>query len=106
MTIQRLALYAFEVLEGIRSVAHLGSWITPEVACALAERRAARTERRSAYRDERRTVPTPGRTHVSRPRPDVLEATVVLHALSRATSVVLRFEYLRERWRATVLHVL
>src|SRR5690606_18716458 len=52
--IQRLALYAFEALEGSRAIAQLAGWITPAVVQQLRERRAARTERRTIYRDDRR----------------------------------------------------
>lgn len=104
--IQRLALYAFEVLEGTRSVAQFGGWITAEVADRLAERRALRTACRSLYRDRRRIVPIPGRVHLDRPSPHVIEAAVVLRAEPRSTAVALRLEYIRERWRATDLTVL
>lgn len=104
--IQKLALYAFEALEGTRAVAQLGGWVTPEVVQQLLERRAARTERRTICRDERRIVPTPGRAHIGRPLPHVVEATVVLFAEPRTCAVALRFEHAGSRWRATVLTVL
>ncbi|WP_449283071.1 Rv3235 family protein [Leucobacter sp.] len=106
MTIQKLALYAFEALEGSRSVAQLGGWITREVATALLERRAARTERRTLYRDARRIVACPGPAHIDRPLPHVIEATVVLYAEPRSRSVALRLEHNGSRWRATELTVL
>ncbi|RGE19500.1 hypothetical protein D1J51_11545 [Leucobacter sp. wl10] len=105
-TIQKLALYAFEVLEGSRSIAQLGGWITREVASALLERRAVRTERRTLYRDARRVVACPGPAHIDRPLPHILEATVVLYAEPRSRSVALRFEHSGDRWRATDLTVL
>jgi hypothetical protein len=106
MTIQKLALYAFEALEGSRSVAQLGGWITREVAAALLERRAARTERRTLYRDARRVVACPGPAHIDRPLPHIIEATVVLYAEPRSRSVALRLEHNGSRWRATDLTVL
>ena len=105
-TVRRLALYAFEALEGTRAVAQLGNWLTIELAQSLSERRAARIERRSLYRDTRRTMAAPGPAHLQRITPKVLEATVVLHSDQRATAVALRFEYAGSRWRATELTVL
>ena len=104
--VRRLAVAAFEVLDGSRAVAQLGGWITEEVARELAARRAARTERRTLYHDDRRRVPAPGRVHLCRPAPRVAEAVVVLRVGSRATAVALRLEFRRERWRATGLTVL
>ncbi|QBE48558.1 Rv3235 family protein [Leucobacter triazinivorans] len=106
LTIQKLALYAFEALEGCRSVAQLGGWITREVATAIQERRAARTERRTLYRDARRIVACPGPAHIDRPLPHIVEATVVLYAEPRSRSVALRLEHNGTRWRATDLTVL
>lgn len=104
--IQRLALYAFEALEGTRAIAQLGGWVTPAVVQQLQERRAARTERRTLYHDERRIVATPGRAHIGRPLPHIIEATVVLYAQPRSCAVALRFEHCAGRWRATDLTVL
>lgn len=104
--IRTLAVYGFEVLDGSRSVAQLGAWITREVADQLIARRTARTERRTLYRDERRTVPVPGPVHLSLSSPIVAEATVVLQTGERFTAVAMRLEYLREKWRATNLTVL
>lgn len=104
--IQRLALYAFEALEGVRSVAQLAGWITPDVATALLERRAARTERRTLYRDSRRIVATPGPVHIDRPAPHVIEASLALHATPRTLPVAMRLEHRDRRWRVTYLVVL
>lgn len=103
---QKLALFAFEALEGVRSVSQLGAWVTPEVARQLAVRRAARTERRTVYHDERRVVARPGPVHLGRPARNVVEAAVVLHSSTRAYAVALRLEYAAGRWRATELTVL
>ncbi|WP_017793143.1 Rv3235 family protein [Leucobacter salsicius] len=104
--LQRLALYAFEALEGVRSVAQLAGWITPAVATALLERRAARTERRTLYRDSRRIVAIPGPVHIDRPAPHVIEATLALHASPRTLPVAMRLEHRDRRWRVTELVVL
>ena len=107
LTIVRLlAVYSYEILDGSRAVAQLGGWITRDVAEQLTARRAARTERRTLYRDTRRSVPIPGPVHLSRPAPLVTEVTVVLTTEVRSTAVAMRLEYLRKRWRATELTVL
>ncbi|MEJ6488255.1 Rv3235 family protein [Leucobacter sp. USCH14] len=104
--VQRLAVYAFEVLEGVRSVAQFGGWITPEVAAAFRARRALRAERESLMRDRRRRTATPGRAHLTSPLPHIIEATVVLHTDVKSHVVAIRLEHLRDRWRATDITVL
>lgn len=104
--IQRFALYAFEIVEGYRSAAHLSTWLSAEVVARLKECRSGRTQLRSLCGDERRTAPTPGPVHQKRPRPGIIEAVVVLTAAARATAVALRFEFLRGRWLATDVTVL
>ncbi|MBP1327053.1 hypothetical protein JOF28_002285 [Leucobacter exalbidus] len=104
--LQRLALYAFEALEGVRSVGQLAAWITPRVADALHERRAARTERRTLYCDDRLVVATPGPVHIDRPVPHVIEAAVSLYAEPRTHPVAMRLEYRDRRWRITELVVM
>lgn len=105
--VQKLALYALDAVEGTRAIAQLGGWITFEAAQRLAERRAARTERRTVLGDPRtRSAAAPGPAHLHEPVPGVFEATVVLHAEPRACSVALRFERFDGRWRATDITVL
>ncbi|GAB2560787.1 Rv3235 family protein [Leucobacter ruminantium] len=104
--IRRLALLAFEVVEGHRPIAQLGSLVSAEVIDALAERRRARVELRSMIRDRRRVVPTPGRPRLDRPLPNVIEGVVVLQAEPRCTAVAFRLEIRRDRWQATHLTVL
>lgn len=104
--IQRLALYAFEALEGVRAVGQLAGWITPQVAEELLERRAARTERRTLYRDVRRIVATPGPVHIDRPVPHVIEASLALYAEPRTLPVAMRLEHRDRRWRVTALVVI
>lgn len=104
--IQKIAIYGYEVLDGSRAVAQLGSWITRDVAEQLRSIRAARTERRTLYRDHRRRVPVPGRVHLSQVSSRVAEATVVLQTEARSTAVAIRMEFFHQRWRVTVLAVL
>lgn len=101
-----LAVFAVEISEGSRPVAQLGNWITEGVADELRTRYAASIERRTLYRDTRRTVPKPGSVVTSKPAPNVFDAAVVMHLNARTIAVALRLEYLRQRWRATSLTVL
>lgn len=104
--IQRLALYAFEAIEGTRSISQLAGTVTPEVVRELQARRSLRVERRTLIHDQRRIVALPGPAHTSRPHPEIVEAAVVLHARGRTSVVALRLERNAERWRATELTVL
>lgn len=104
--LQRLALYAFEAVEGARTVSQLAGTVTPDVARELQARRALRTERRTMLHDHRRIVAIPGPVHSSRPHPEAIEAAVVLHARGRTSVVAFRIEWNAERWRATELTVL
>lgn len=105
-TIQRFALYAFEIVEGSRSIAQLSSWISGAVIAKLHECRSGRTQQRSLCKGKRRIVPVPGPVHQHQPEPGVVEAAVVLRAEPRSTVVALRFEFLRGRWLATDVTVL
>lgn len=104
--IQKLAIYGYEALDGSRSIAQLGAWITRGVVEQLTSRRAAWTERRSLYRDNRRLVPVPGKVHLSQLSNRVAEATVVVQTEVRSTAIAIRLEFLHQRWRATDLTVL
>lgn len=104
--VQRIALSAFEVLEGSRAIAQVASSVTLEVARHLRVRRALRTEQRTLHRDARRIVASPGRPHMTSPREGVVDAVVVLHTPGRAYAVALRFELRARQWRATHLTVL
>lgn len=104
--IQRLALLAFEVIEGDRPVAQLGNLVSPRVIEELRRRRTARIERRTLLDDRRRTVPRPGKPHSYRPSSLAFESAVVLQAEARAVAVALRFEISRGRWQIVHLTVL
>lgn len=104
--IQRLALMAFEAVEGHRPLAQLGRLISPSVLTDLSRQRSSRVERRSLYRDQRRVVPAPGVPHRSEPAPDVIECAVVLNSPTRSSAVAMRLECDGERWQATEVTVL
>ena len=104
--VAKLAVYAVEILDGSRSMTHLAAWVTEEVAQEIFARRALHAERRSIYRDGRRSVPQPGRVHMSRPFPHIVEAVVMMHTPARSFTVAVCLEFSRQRWRATCLTVL
>lgn len=104
--VRQLARAALEVLNGQRAVAQLAARVSASVTRELAERRAIRTEKRTLTRDHRRHNVVPGRAHLSRPAPDVIEASVSLHEAHRTTATAIRLEWEHGGWRATVLTVL
>lgn len=104
--VQKLALFAFEAVEGSRAIAGLGRLISAEVMAELRMQRRARTEQRSLHGDTRRIVPTPGPAHLSRTADRVVDGVVVLRAVPRSIAVAFRFEWAAERWQATQLTVL
>lgn len=105
-TIGKLAVVAYEVIDGSRHVSQLGSWFTVSAASRLREYRALTVERRSLYRDYRRAVPTVHRVHVTSPAPGVVEASVTLNTPGRTKVAALRLEAPRGKWRAASVDVL
>lgn len=104
--IGKIAVFAFESVEGTRQVEQLGRWITGRVASELSTLRAMNVERRSLFHDHRRIVPAVLRVRTTEPAPLVTEASVVLSTPSRTRAVALRFEVFRGRWQATSITVL
>lgn len=106
--VARLAVLAYEVLEGVRSPVQLHGMVTEEVATELRERSRARAESRTVNRDHRRRVPGVSRVALTRPEPHVVEATALLEAGMRvhAVAVCLKFSAERQQWRAHCLTVL
>ncbi|MBO1902284.1 hypothetical protein J4H92_10040 [Leucobacter weissii] len=104
--IRALAVHAFEVLEGSRTIAQLGSLISVGLARELTRLRAVRLERQRVYRDERREVPRASSVRCDRPREEVVEAAVVLRTGKRAHAVALRLEWVHRHWRASDITVL
>jgi len=104
--VRALATHAFEAVEGVRSIAQLGTAITLNVARQLAQQRDLLRERNSLSHDTRRCIPYPGRMHLCRTLPRLAEATVVVHTARRAHAVALCLEWVHGRWRACELHVL
>lgn len=104
--VRALATHAFEAVEGLRSITQLGAALSVGAARQLALQRNALSERRHAYRDQRRCVPSPGRMRLCRIRPCIAEAAVVLHTEHRSHAVALRLEWIHGRWRANEIHVM
>lgn len=104
--VRALATHAFEAVAGSRNITQLGGAVTFGAARQLALQRAAMQERKHAYRDARRYVPSPGRMHLCRVMPDTAEASVVLHTEHRAFAVALKLEWVRGRWRACEIYVM
>lgn len=104
--VSMLAAHAFEVVEGTRSIGQLGAAVSVGAGRQLDAQRTALRERRQVYRDRRRCIPSPGSVRLFRVRPDLAEASVVLHTEHRVHAVALRLEWVHRRWRACELYVL
>lgn len=104
--IGKLAVFAYEAVEGVRHVGQLSNWVSGAVAQQLSEYRALNIERRSLYHDYRRVVPTVRRVRAVQPSPGVAEAAVILNTGNRAKAIALRFEGVRGYWQATSVTVL
>jgi len=104
--VRALATHAFEVVEGLRSIAQLGTSISVGAARQLALQRTALREQRHFDRDTRHCAASPGRMHLCRPLTHVAEASVVLHTERRSYAVALRLEWVHGRWRASEVHVM
>jgi hypothetical protein len=97
-----IAQAAAEVLAGIRPVAQLTRWVTPEVFGALATRAAIVVRQRGRGAAPRVTV---RRVRVCRLSQLVAEASVVLDDGNRVHAAAIRLEGHRGYWRATVLEI-
>jgi len=104
--VQALAVLIFEVIEGLRGIAQLGTAITLGAARQLTAMRAARQEQRAVLREPARHVSRAGHVRVDRPSAGVAEAASVVYVGERARAVAMRLEWLHLRWRATEIAVL
>ncbi|MGV8976788.1 MAG: Rv3235 family protein [Cellulomonas sp.] len=98
-----LVLAAVESLAGIRAVAQLARWVTPEVYQALSTRAALTVRvlgaRAATCRPEVRRV------RVCRIGEHVAEASVVIDDGRRVRAVAVRLESWRGSWRAVALEI-
>lgn len=104
--VRNLAVCAVEALDGLRPIEQFASLVSHDVAVSLNLRRQLRHERRVSYRDQRRSVPSPGAVTLSQPARGVIEAAIVVSIGTRSCAVAMRLEWAHERWRATHLTVL
>jgi len=98
-----LVLAAVEALAGIRSVAQLARWVTPEVYEALSTRAALTVRVLGARAASRR--PEVRRVRVCRIGEHVAEASVVIDDGRRVRAVAVRLESWRGAWRAVALEI-
>jgi hypothetical protein len=105
--LENLSRCVIEVLAGARELDQLARWVTDDVYRHLLKRvvLAARA-RQLKSAPIRRPQITIGRTLLCRPRPDVVEAVVMVHNRARSRAVAIRLEGLDSRWRASVVSVL
>ncbi len=94
----RMVQAVIEVLSGVRPLAQLVRWTSPDVYAAL-QRRSARTRPQPGRRAIVRSV------HVSEPADGVAEACAVVIAHGRVRAVALRLEGLDGRWVMTALEI-
>ena len=94
----RLVQAVVEVLAGVRPLAQLVRWTSPEVFAGL-QRRGARAQAQPGRRAIVRSV------HVSEPADGVAEACAVVIAHGRVRAVALRLEGLDGRWVMTALEI-
>lgn len=104
--IRTLALNAVEALHGMRPLEPLAKLVTSDTYRRLSLQRTLRQERSAVYGDERRIVPMPGRVITSMPHERKVHAVVIMHSGERSFAVVIRLEWIEDRWRASELAVL
>lgn len=102
LLVRALAISAFEVLDGTRTVAQLGSRVSPAVAARLSRLRALQMEAGA----RRRRVPRARGVRIERVSASAAEAAAVLDTGVRVHAVALRLEVTHGRWRASELVVL
>ncbi len=104
MTSCLIAVAAVEVLAGLRPVAQLARWVSPQVYDQVSLRAAIQAE--AGGRTEiPRGRPATRRVRMCRISDDIVEATVVVHHMERVRAVAVRLEMRRGRWRAEALVV-
>ncbi len=90
-----------EVLVRARSVDQLRDLATFEVIRVI-ERAAGRQQRRSGQRSAQ---PRLRSVHLGSPTPGVIEACAVVEGDVRTHAFAFRLDYIRDRWRCTVLQL-
>ena len=105
--IENLATGVVEVLGGVRDLEQLGRWLSESVYRHLL-RRSIIAARGRAVRGQTpaRPIATVAAKRITFPAGNIVEATVLLHGVSRTRAVAIRLEGMDQRWRATALAVL
>ncbi|MCX7521091.1 Rv3235 family protein [Microbacterium sp. STN6] len=105
--LENLSRCVIEVLAGVRELDQLSRWVSDEVYRHLLKRvvLAARARQVKGVAARRPQVSI-GRTIISMPREDVVEAVVMVHNRARSRAVAIRLEGIDRRWRASVVSVL
>lgn len=104
--VQSLAVQAYEVVEGLRTVNHLGAAITLSAARQLSMVRAARRDQRTVTPLPPAKPAQPGPVRIDRVHDSAVEAAAVIYLGDRARAVAMRLEWLHGHWRATDIAVL
>lgn len=104
MTSCLIAVAAVEVLTGLRPVAQLARWVSPQVYDQVALRATIQAEG-ADQAPQPRGRPTTRRVRMCRISDDIVETTVVVHHRERVRAVAVRLEMRRGRWRAEALVV-
>ncbi|WP_158609725.1 Rv3235 family protein, partial [Cellulomonas triticagri] len=100
-----VALAAVEVLAGVRPLAQLARWLTPDVYDGLARRAALTVPRGSALGMPGGRRATVRRVRVCPVDEQVVEASVVVAHAGRVRGVAVRLTRASGRWRAAALVV-
>lgn len=93
---------AVEVLRGIRPLAQLSRWLTPEVYEALARRREITTAGGSPTSTLQARI---RRARVIRVSQSAAEATVIVQDEHRVRAAAIRVEHLRGNWRVVAFEL-
>lgn len=105
-TIEKLALLGCEIIAGVRSVDHIGRWVTEDVYRMLAERSVAARQSRATTESRHRPHITVGLTMIKEPRDGVVEGVSLVRIGPRTRAMCIRLEGLDHRWRASALALL
>ncbi|MDR1151720.1 MAG: Rv3235 family protein [Bifidobacteriaceae bacterium] len=101
----RLAVSTAQAARGCRPVSQLHRWVSREILESL-QVKAQRVHRINRGREPQRMHIHVRRIRISEPAFGVVEAAVVMDDGRRPYAVAMRLEWRRDRWLASVLHVL
>lgn len=99
---ENIALGAFEVLSGYRSVRQLQRWLEPQLYVELAQRAGVRSRVKAKKSLPARVI----NSITCEPAEGVCEASVVVWNIDRPRGCAVRLAEHRGRWRAQALDVI